>query len=112
MQGVASGIAGGGWFGRTQGLGLPPGVAAAQFGVGGDGQAPGSFGGVLPFLPGGYVLGEVVFSVLVVVAEGPVAGGQGVERRSGFPWREAVAAPGTPMATPGQAGSLAAAPRR
>ena len=35
-----------------------------------------------------------------------------VERRSGFPWREAVAAPGTPMATPGQAGSLAAAPCR
>jgi hypothetical protein len=35
-----------------------------------------------------------------------------VERRSGFPWREAVAAPGTPMVTPGHAGSLAAAPRR
>jgi hypothetical protein len=56
-------------------------VAAAQFGVGGDGQAPGSFGGVLPFLPGGYVLGEVVFSLLVVVAEGPVAGGQGLVPR-------------------------------
>ncbi len=53
LQGVASGIADGDWFGRTQGLDLPPGVAAAQFGVGGDGQAPGSFGGVLPFLPGG-----------------------------------------------------------
>jgi hypothetical protein len=76
MQGVASGIAGGGWFGRTQGLDLPPGVAAAQFGVGGDGQAPGSFGGVLPFLPGGHGLGEVLSSLLVVVAEGPVAGGQ------------------------------------
>jgi hypothetical protein len=37
---------------------------------------------------------------------------QSVERRSGFPWREAVAAPGTPMVTPGHAGSLAAAPRR
>jgi len=36
----------------------------------------------------------------------------GVERRSGFPWREAVAAPGTPMVTPGQVGSLAAAPCR
>lgn len=35
-----------------------------------------------------------------------------VERRSGFPWREAVAAPGTPMVTPGQVGSLAAAPCR
>src|SRR6516225_3833991 len=33
-------------------------------------------------------------------------------RRSGFPWREAVAAPGTPMVTPGHAGSLAAAPCR
>src|SRR5690348_3639072 len=76
MQGVASGIAGGGWFGRMRGLDLPPGVAAAQFGVGGDGQAPGSFGSVLPFLPGGHVLGEVVFSVLIVVARGPVAGGQ------------------------------------
>src|SRR6266568_5468785 len=61
---------------QNAGLDLPPGVAAAQFGVGGDGQAPGSFGGVLPFLPGGYVLGEVVFSLPVVVAEGPVAGGQ------------------------------------
>ena len=35
-----------------------------------------------------------------------------VERRPGFPWREAVAAPGTPMVTTGQAGSLAAAPCR
>ena len=35
-----------------------------------------------------------------------------VERRSGFPRREAVAAPGTPMVTPGQVGSLAAAPCR
>jgi hypothetical protein len=35
-----------------------------------------------------------------------------VERRSGFPWQEAVAAPGTPMATTGQAGSSAAAPCR
>jgi hypothetical protein len=35
-----------------------------------------------------------------------------VERRSGFSWREAVAAPGTPMVTSGQAGSLAAAPCR
>jgi hypothetical protein len=35
-----------------------------------------------------------------------------VERRSGFPWREAVAAPGMPMVTPGQVGSLAAAPCR
>jgi hypothetical protein len=68
MQGVASGVTGGGWFGRAQRLGLPPGVASAQFGVGGHGQALGSFGGVLPFLPGGRVLGEVLFSLLVVVA--------------------------------------------
>ena len=39
-------------------------------------------------------------------------GDQAVERRSGFPWQEAVAAPGTPMATTGQAGSSAAAPCR
>ena len=90
LQGVASGLAGGGWFGRTQGLDLPPGVAAAQFGVGGDGQAPGSFGGVLPFLPGGYVLGEGLFSVLVVVAQGPVAGGSAAVTRSRYrSWRAA-----------------------
>ena len=35
-----------------------------------------------------------------------------VERRLGFPWREAVAAPGTPMVTSGQVGLLAAAPCR
>jgi hypothetical protein len=36
----------------------------------------------------------------------------GVERHSEFSWLEAVAAPGAPMVTTGQAGSLAAAPRR
>ena len=41
-----------------------------------------------------------------------VANGLPVERRLGFPWREAVAAPGTPMVTWGQVGLLAAAPCR
>ncbi len=76
MQLLAFGVAGRGWFGGAQRLDLPPGVAAAQFGVGGDGQAPGSGGGVLPFLPVGHGLGEGLFSLLVVVAQGPVAGGQ------------------------------------
>ena len=35
-----------------QSLDLLAGVAAAQFGVGSDGQAAGLFGGVLPFLQG------------------------------------------------------------
>ena len=38
MQGVASGSACGGWFGRAQGLDLLPGVAAAQFGARDGGQ--------------------------------------------------------------------------
>jgi hypothetical protein len=36
----------------------------------------------------------------------------GVTRRSGFPWRKAVLAPGMPMATAGEAGWLTAAPCR
>jgi hypothetical protein len=35
-----------------------------------------------------------------------------VTRRSGFPWREAAAAPSMPMGTTGEAGWLAAAPCR
>ena len=77
--------------------------------------------------PGGFEGLHGVHGALPFVLAGPGAGGQhglgaaggghavsvaGVERRSGFPWREAVAAPGTPMVTPGQAGSLAAAPCR
>jgi hypothetical protein len=52
-----SDIAGGGGFGRTQ-LDFPPQVAAEQFGVGSDGQAAGLFGGVLPFLPGSFLIGH------------------------------------------------------
>ena len=43
----------GGWFGGAQGLDRLAGMAAAQFGVGGDGQVPGASGSVFPFLPVG-----------------------------------------------------------
>jgi hypothetical protein len=51
-------------------------VAAAELGVGGDGQLPGPGGDLVPFLPGGHRLGEGLFSLLVEVAQGAVAGGQ------------------------------------
>jgi hypothetical protein len=75
---VAFGVGNGDCFGGAQRLDLVVGVAAAQFGVGGDGQVPGSGGGVFPVLPVGHGLGEGVFLLLVEVAQGPVAGGQGV----------------------------------
>jgi hypothetical protein len=65
----------GSWFGGEQRLDRLAGVSAAQFGVGGDGQVPGADGGVFPFLPVGHDLGERVFSLLVEVAQGPVAVG-------------------------------------
>ena len=73
---VAFGVAGGCGFGGEQRLDPLAGVAAAQFGVGGDGQVPGGGGGVLPVLPVGHGLGEGVFALLVGLAQGPVAGGQ------------------------------------
>src|ERR1035441_1977675 len=42
-----------------------------------DGQVPGLFGGVLPFLAVGHGLDEGMFPLLVMVAKGPVAGGDG-----------------------------------
>ena len=51
-------------------------VAAAQFGVGRDGQAAGVDGGVLPVLPVGHGLGEDGFLLLVAVAHRPVGGSQ------------------------------------
>ena len=65
------------WFPGAERLDSLPGVAAAQFGVGGDGQAPGGNGGMIPVLPVGHGLGEGPFSPLVMVAQGAVAGGQG-----------------------------------
>ena len=65
-----------GWLGRAQRLDLPVRVAAAELGVGGDGQLPGPGGGLLPFLSVGHRLGEGLFSLLVEVAQGAVAGGQ------------------------------------
>src|SRR5271167_1320345 len=75
---VAFSVSVGDWFGGAQRLDLVAGVAAAQFGVGGDGQVPGGGGGLLPGLPVGHGLGEGVFSLLVEVTQGPVAGGQGL----------------------------------
>ena len=66
------------WLPGAERLDSLPGVAAAQFGVGGDGQAPGGSGGMIPFLPVGHGLGEGPFSPLIVVAQGAVAGGQGL----------------------------------
>ena len=65
-----------GWLCRAQRLDLAVGVAPAEFGVGGDGQAAGSGCRLLPFLPVGHGPGEALFLLLVVVAQGPVAGGQ------------------------------------
>ena len=56
----------------------PAGVAAAEFGVSGDGLEAGLGGGVLPFLAVVHDLGEDLFSLLVVVVQGAVAGGQGL----------------------------------
>jgi len=69
-------VADGGWLGRAERLDLPVWVAAAQLGVGGDGQLAGPGGGLLPFLPAGHDLGEGLFPLLVEVAQGAVAGGQ------------------------------------
>ena len=78
---VAVGVADERWFSGAERLDRLAGVAAAQFGVGGDGQASGGSGGMIPFLPVGHGLGEGPFSLLVVVAHGPVGGGQGLVPR-------------------------------
>src|SRR5262249_61917253 len=79
---------------------------------------------VVALVPGRGGLGgpdRVQQSQVIGVGQGLVAGLGGreqlavvahVERRLGFPRREAVAARGAPMVTPGYAGSLAAAPCR
>jgi hypothetical protein len=66
----AIGVAGGNWFGGTEGRFFLLGVAAAQFGVGGDGQVPGAGGGVFPFLPVGHGLGQSLLLLLIEVAQG------------------------------------------
>ena len=42
-------------------------MSASKFGVGGDGQVPGTGGGPLPVLPTGHGLGEALLSLLVRV---------------------------------------------
>jgi hypothetical protein len=78
MQMLALDAGCGSWFSGAQGLDLLAGITAAEFGVGREGQAAGACGGVLPFLAVGHDLGENLFSPRVVVAQGPVAGGQGL----------------------------------
>src|SRR5689334_6686689 len=73
---LAPSVADSGWFAGAQGLDLLVWVATAEFSVGGDGQAAGSSCRLLPFLAGDHGLGEALFLLLVVVAQGPVAGGQ------------------------------------
>ena len=53
-------------------------VAAAEFGVGRDGQETGVGCGVLPFLSVGHALAEDPFSLLIVIMQGLIAGGQGL----------------------------------
>jgi hypothetical protein len=65
-----------GWLCRAQRLNLAVRVASAELGVGSDGQAAGSGCRPLPFLPAGHGPGEALFLLLVVAAQGPVAGGQ------------------------------------
>src|SRR4029079_12249518 len=63
-------------FGGAQGQVLVAGVAAAEFGVGGDGQVPLVAGGVLPVGAFGHHGGEHVLALAVGVLQGLVAGGQ------------------------------------
>src|SRR5205823_2207234 len=52
------------------------GLATAQFGVGGDGQAAGTGRGLLPFLPVGHYQGECLCLLPVMITHGAIAGGQ------------------------------------
>src|SRR5207302_304822 len=63
-------------FGGAQGRVVPGGVAAAEFGVGGDGQVPLVAGGGVPVGPVGHDGGEDVLALAVGVLQGLVAGGQ------------------------------------
>jgi hypothetical protein len=73
---AAFSVADRGWLGRAQRLDLPIRVAAAEFGIGGDGQVTGAGGGVLPVLPVSHCLGKGLFLLLVVIAHGSTTGGQ------------------------------------
>ena len=73
---LASGVADRDWLRRAQRLDLKGRVAAAQFGVRGDGQIPGTGGGLFPFPPVGHGLGKGLSLLLILIAQGPVASGQ------------------------------------
>ena len=63
-------------FGGAQGRVVLAGVAAAEFGVGGDGQVPLGAGGGVPVGAVGHDGGEDVLALAVGVVQGLVAGGQ------------------------------------
>ena len=75
VQMLAFCVADGGWLGRTERLDRVVWVAA-ELGVGGNGKLAGPGGDLFPFLPAGHRLGEGLFSLLVEVVQGAVAGGQ------------------------------------
>ena len=66
------------WFSGAQGLEPLAGVAAAQFGVGRDGQEARAGGGLLSFLAVDHGVVQGLFALLVVVAQSAVGGGQGL----------------------------------
>src|SRR5206468_1407037 len=73
---VALGAGGGFGFGRAQRGEVLAGVAAAQFGVGGDGELALGAGGGLPVGAVGHGLGEHGLALPVGRLQGLVAGGQ------------------------------------
>jgi hypothetical protein len=75
---VAFSVRGGGRFGGAQRVYLLVWMAAAWFGIGGDGQVPGGGGGVFPVRPVGHGLGQGLFLLLVQVTQGLVGAGQGL----------------------------------
>ena len=72
---LKSGVGAEGWFGGAQGFDALAGVAAAEFGVGGYSQVPRPCRGLFPLLAVSHSLGEDLLSLLIVVAQGAVAGG-------------------------------------
>src|SRR5438876_5278943 len=75
------GVGGGLGFGRAQRREVLAGVAAAQLGVGGDGQVALGAGGVVPVGAVGHRLGEYGLALPVGLLQGLVAGGQLVPGR-------------------------------
>ena len=73
---VALGLGGGPGFGGPQRGEVLAGVAAAELGVGGDGQVPLGAGGLLPVSAVGHYRGEHGLTLPVGLGQGLIAGGQ------------------------------------